>query len=319
MIASGPLGSIERDPLGYGRILVEPWWLGDTKARAEAHDLGNVAAQVHVAAQRHAHDVSVDAVEFVFGHDPEPTFLIARRLVWTSSSGGANGVEWDVVCRVGGRAPVERGRCAAVVMKWMTRGWQCGDVSDAEGAALEAEYQSHVERLLPRLPDALRVFVGQPDESGYVSLHDGRLEWWASDAPRSFTLQVFCGYDRLGYRRLVMQYRGRAEVFGASGRDVAGWLNDPQTELLYDEVDIAEDGRFEHRFLLWPAGEFGLRCDDVVVVSAPAPASTYEVLMRRKQLESSAVFGRLMHTWETGQRRMRDLWEDLRARLDDLR
>ena len=151
------------------------------------------------------------------------------------------------------------------------------------------------------------MFAGQPDEAGYVSLHDGRVEWWALDGATSSTLQVLGGDEQLGYRRLVIQYRGRVEVFGASESDIAGWLDEAETELLYDEVDVTENGRFEHRLLLWPQGEFGVRFEDAVLVSAPVPASTYWLVIRRKWLESSATVGRLLDAWEAGCRRAHGL------------
>jgi hypothetical protein len=172
-----------------------------------------------------------------------------------------------------------------------------------------------VQAVRSRLPEALLLFTGQPDEMGYVSLHDGRVEWWVLDATRSLTLQVICGDPQIGYRRLVIQYRGHVDVFGASESDVAGWLDDAETELLHTEVDIADDNRFEHRFLLWPQGEFGVRFEDVVVVSASASSSTYWLVRRRKKLESSATFERLLKAWEVGRLRARRLW----LRLYDLR
>jgi hypothetical protein len=33
----------------------------------------------------------------------------------------------------------------------------------------------------------------------------------------------------------------------------------PKTEILYDEVDLAGDGKFEHRMLLWPREEMAIR------------------------------------------------------------
>jgi hypothetical protein len=46
----------------------------------------------------------------------------------------------------------------------------------------------------------------------------------------------------------------------------------PPTEIL-DEVDVAPDGFFEHRFLLFPAGEFGVRFKSMVTDLQPASAS----------------------------------------------
>jgi hypothetical protein len=151
-----------------------------------------------------------------------------------------------------------------MVMKWMTRQRYGGELSEDEEAAVLAGYRAHMTSVLPRLPETLHIFAGQPDAMGYVSLHDGRIEWWAFDDDRSFTLQVICGWLPIGYRRLVIQYRGHVELFGASESDVAGWLDDAKTEFLDDEVDVAPDNRFEHRFLLWPQGEFGVRFEDAV-------------------------------------------------------
>ena len=202
-----------------------------------------------------------------------------------------------------------------VVMKWMTRAWHNGELSWDEEEALDAGYRSHLEAVLPRLPASVRVFAGEPDEAGYVSLHDGVVEWWARDGAKTLTLQIFCGDDlELGYRRLVVQYRGRVEIFGASERELADWLADAETQLLYDEIDVAGDGRFEHRFLLWPRGEFGVRFEDALVVSAAAAWETREVVWRRQILESSPTFARLLRAWETGHRRTRNV----RSRLDNV-
>lgn len=146
-----------------------------------------------------------------------------------------------------------------MVMKWFTREWHSGGLSDDGVEARRAGYWSHEDAVRSRLPEALQLFAGQPDEIGRADLHDGRVEWWALDGARSFTLQVICGWVQIGYRRLVIQYRGHVELFGASESDVAGWLDDASTELLYDEVDIAADDRLEHRFLRLPRGEFGVR------------------------------------------------------------
>ncbi len=204
-------------------------------------------------------------------------------------------------------------------MKWFTTEWAGGELSEDEDEARRTDYLSHVQAMLPRLPEALRPFTGEPDEMGHVTLHDGRVEWWPLDEARSFTVQVICGYLQIGYRRLIIQYRGQVEIFGASESDVAGWLNDAETEFRYDEVDVASDGRFEHRFLLWPRGEFGVRFEDVVLVSAPTSYNAYDLVWRRKRFESSATFKRVKKAWETARWRSesvrwwaRRLWHHLR-------
>jgi hypothetical protein len=68
----------------------------------------------------------------------------------------------------------------------------------------------------------------------------------------------------------------RRELFGATEQQIARWLGDGRTELLFQEVDVAPDGRFEHRHLLRPEGEFGVRFADIAVDSMPATAADYD-------------------------------------------
>jgi len=64
-------------------------------------------------------------------------------------------------------------------------------------------------------------------------------------------------------------------------------LGDAQAEELttaYQEVDALPDGRFEHRHLLWPQGEFGIRFNGISVAVAAATSDEY-ALARRPALK----------------------------------
>ena len=98
---------------------------------------------------------------------------------------------------------------------------------------------------------------------------------------RTFTLQVFSGDLQIGYRRTVIQYRD-AELFGADEATLASWLEDPETEMLQDEIDRRE-GSYEHRHLLWPRGEFGVRFGDAVIVTAAATLEQRNALLASRQ------------------------------------
>jgi hypothetical protein len=215
------------------------------------------------------------------------------------------------------------------VMKWRTRQWHgqgpdaehLAELTDAECEAAEEAYQRHREAVLPRLPDGLRLLAGEPDDLGYVSLHDGEVDWWVLDGSRSLTLEVVCSFESVeasaapgGCRRVVIQYRERVELIGANEADLQRWLDNARTVFLYDEVDVLDDGRFEHRHLLWPRGEFGVRFDDIVVVSVPMPGSVLREYLRRRDFESSAAFPRLVWAREA----KRNLAHDLRRRLANL-
>jgi hypothetical protein len=218
-------------------------------------------------------------------------------------------------------------------MRWLTRQWHgqgpdaehLAVLTDAEGEALAAAYRAHNEALRPQLPVTLRRFMGEPDELGYADLHDAVLDWWALDEPRSLTLALVCrayaaqlgadGFlEEIGYRRLVIQYRGRVELVGTGEADLHRWLDDMDTEFLYDEVDLVDDGRFEHRHLLWPRGEFGVRFEDVgVIATAPVPARAFTQYWRQRGFESSSAFPRLLRAHEVS----RDGVHRLRRKLDN--
>ena len=101
---------------------------------------------------------------------------------------------------------------------------------------------------------------------------------------RSLTLQIFCGDNQIGYRRLTLQYEGHIELAGADLHQLAAWLDEPETEMLYDEIDVIAQDRFEHRHLLWPNGEFGVRFDRAATISTPVGEEVYEQVLAAKGL-----------------------------------
>ncbi len=155
------------------------------------------------------------------------------------------------------------------VMRWLTRSWHGSgehDLTDAEHQQAIDAYRAHNEVIVRDLPPALRVFAGERGSSGYVSLHDGRVEKWdLSPARDEFLLHLRCYDEHGGPLSLGLEYRGGIELLGASPDELRDWLDDPETEFLYDEIDVRDGGRFKHRYLLWPQGEFGVRFSDAAV------------------------------------------------------
>jgi hypothetical protein len=157
------------------------------------------------------------------------------------------------------------------VMRWLTTEWvgASGEMLTAEEVdERAAAYQRHLDSLMPQLPDELRALAA-------AGLHDGRLERWEAAMPARLVLLVVCGDRQRGYERLAIEYRD-AELVAATDHDLSKWFADPDTELLYQELDVLPDGRFEHRHLLWPAGEFAVRFDDARVSSSAATAKDYD-------------------------------------------
>lgn len=65
-----------------------------------------------------------------------------------------------------------------------------------------------------------------------------------------------------------------AFLVGAVPEDLDRWLGGERpAEIMWDEVSIAATGSYEHRLLLDPDGEFGIRFASLNILSAIAQAS----------------------------------------------
>ncbi|TSC32341.1 hypothetical protein FOF48_09865 [Corallococcus sp. Z5C101001] len=149
-------------------------------------------------------------------------------------------------------------------MKWFTRGWYDGDLSEEEEEGVRAAYSLHLEELAPRLREGAEVLVAS------VNLHDGQVRDWTVPSEGAIELRVLIGDRQVGYEFLTLRYLD-AELIRAPKSDFSVLeLMRQGAELLYDEVDIADDGRFEHRVLCWPDAEFGVRFRAVDVSRRPA-------------------------------------------------
>lgn len=127
-------------------------------------------------------------------------------------------------------------------------------------ASVVDAYRAHVEDLKPSLPEPAARLAD-------LDLHDGLFVDWSS-APGGIRMRIFCGDLQSGYRAIALVYSG-AEIVGPSIEEVRSRLDDPGTEILYDELDRRE-GKLEHRFLLSPAGELEVRFEHVAVDEEPA-------------------------------------------------
>ena len=93
-------------------------------------------------------------------------------------------------------------------------------------------------------------------------LHDARFLDIDHDAgSQVLRLRLRIGFRRIGYADLHLHFGG-VDLSALDGNPAA-LLADPQTEVIYHEVDLRGDGRFEHRLLLWPRGELVIAFDSL--------------------------------------------------------
>lgn len=134
-------------------------------------------------------------------------------------------------------------------MKWLTREWATGGLDDDEWDARWSAYQAHNTAVIPLLSNGAERLIED------IYLHDAQI--------RSFdvlgdvlAMRALIGDLQVGYEFIDLRYDGaelRLEP-GASIRSLR--LQKRGTEIIYHEVDVEGDGRFLHRVLLWPRGEY---------------------------------------------------------------
>lgn len=134
-------------------------------------------------------------------------------------------------------------------MKYLTREWYDGGHDDDVYFA----YRRHLTGISERLPAPVLALA-------LSDLHDARILNVTHDVgTRVLTLRLRIGFRRIGYADLHLRYDG-VDLAAIEG-DPAALLNDPRTEVIYHELDVRDDGRFEHRLLLSPSGELVLGFD----------------------------------------------------------
>ena len=151
-------------------------------------------------------------------------------------------------------------------MKFFTRAWHLGehaDWTDREYRAVGPAYRRYVNSISDRLPIEVLALA-------HFDLHDGLFKAFDFDEPQQILrMRVRCGdSSTVGYYDVSLVYHD-AVVSESETGDVLAVVDDPETEVLYHEVDIAENNAFEHRLLLWPRGELTVQFSHLHLTKNP--------------------------------------------------
>lgn len=88
-------------------------------------------------------------------------------------------------------------------MKFFSRQWCDGSLSDEEAESVPAAYRAHVDALLPSMPATVRALADG------VNIHDGLLQVIVFDrGRRSLSVMMRCGDLQVGYFDLEIIYYG---------------------------------------------------------------------------------------------------------------
>src|SRR5262249_5892200 len=142
-------------------------------------------------------------------------------------------------------------------MKFFTRAWCDGEMSDEEADRVPELYAAHLRAIRSRLPFRVRRFVDD------VNLHDGLIrEVVLSDADHTLRITIRAGDQQVGYYDAELVYHD-VETEPATVAVLDRARGSDSYELLYDEFDASEADRLVHRFIFQPEGEAAIAFRDL--------------------------------------------------------
>ncbi len=147
-------------------------------------------------------------------------------------------------------------------MKYFTREWHAGEMSDEESERIVSDYWAYIDTLLQKLPPSVATLARE------INLHDGLIHRVLIQAEKKqLELGLQCGDLQVGYFALDLTYSEvRMDLLDIPFLQERA--QDRQIEVLYDEVDL-EDGDYVHRILFWPEGEIAIVFRGLEIVRTP--------------------------------------------------
>src|SRR4051812_28794232 len=119
-------------------------------------------------------------------------------------------------------------------MKWYTRQWQRGDLSDADSDRRDVEYRAYVASIADRIPPHVLAFALPDNEQ--MSVDDGRVDLAQFDAGRVL-LRLVNGSLQTGYGYFDIEMSGVTSIT-PTVEELRPILESPHTEFLRQEVHL---------------------------------------------------------------------------------
>ena len=145
-------------------------------------------------------------------------------------------------------------------MKFFTRGWAHGDMTDEEAEAVAHAYQRHLDAL--DLPQPVRVLASLNPHDGYI------LDVEHEASTGALCLRLRCGDLQVGYFDAVLKFSS-VKIPPAHLAQLVEARRPACFEILYYEIDRADGDAFEYRILLSPVFEIAFRFREVAVIRQP--------------------------------------------------
>ncbi len=144
-------------------------------------------------------------------------------------------------------------------MRWFDRDFITGGLPDEEWLARQKSFAAHLERIRPLLIDGADLLLDT------TSLHDGQVAEWSYEPGVLLAVRILVGDLQRGYEWLTLRY-SEATLIGTTEADLSRWwpVDELASEIVEEELDVVGE-LFEHRMLLWPEGEVGVRFKSLTI------------------------------------------------------
>jgi hypothetical protein len=144
-------------------------------------------------------------------------------------------------------------------MKFFTRAWVDGEMTDDQAAVIPEAYWRYLATL--HLPASIVAL-------SKVNPHDAYLVALKHEPEHSrLTLRLRCGDLQRGYSDVTLAFT-QVAVERATLETLRRSVRPASVEVLYDEVDRSGEC-FEYRLLLYPDGEVSIQFKDVDLAERP--------------------------------------------------
>ena len=140
-------------------------------------------------------------------------------------------------------------------MKFFTRAWLNGEMSDEQFDAVPDSYWRYLTSL--QLPPPIAALSEFNPHDAYV------LELEYEPDYSTLKLRLRCGDLQVGYSDVVLAF-SQVTVDPESLDTLRRALRPSEVEVLYEEVDRSDD-RFEYRLIFFPDGEASIQFHEVSI------------------------------------------------------
>ncbi|WP_155826387.1 hypothetical protein [Leptospira alstonii] len=145
-------------------------------------------------------------------------------------------------------------------MKFFTKKWASGELSDEEAQEVPELYQKHLDGIIPELAFSVRALALG------ISLHDGLVQKFQKRG-HNLEIVIIVGDLQVGYQTLKLTYISGKLLASKAMHEKLKKKN--AVEIIYDEIDIGAKAGFIHRILTSSRRHFEIQFTDLRISLKP--------------------------------------------------